>query len=59
MPEEEAEEKIEFTGRDLRRRRAVSASTLADLDAGEYAMVCFIPVGARRSRTARRTSSRG
>jgi len=43
-PEEEAEEKIEFSGVTFAPPGGES-STLAELTAGDYAMVCFIPVG--------------
>jgi hypothetical protein len=43
-PEEDAEAKIEFSGVTFAPPGG-EASTLAELSAGDYAMVCFIPVG--------------
>ena len=44
LPEEETEELIVFSAAAF-APPGESGATLADLDAGEYAMVCFIPVG--------------
>jgi len=43
-PEEESEGKIEFAGVTFAEPGAES-SALTDLEAGDYAMVCFVPVG--------------
>jgi hypothetical protein len=44
LPEDEAESKTEFKGEAFASAGDTS-TTLADLDAGEYAMICFIAVG--------------
>jgi hypothetical protein len=44
LPEEEAMEKAQFVGATFAPPGG-EGSTLADLEAGSYAMVCFIPVG--------------
>jgi hypothetical protein len=44
LPEEESESLVEFKSATFAPPGGES-STLADLDAGEYAMFCFIPVG--------------
>lgn len=44
LPEEEAEQSTEFKGEAF-APAGEESSSLAELDAGEYAMICFIPVG--------------
>ena len=44
LPEDEAESSTEFKGEAF-APAGESSSTLAELDAGEYAMICFIGVG--------------
>jgi hypothetical protein len=44
LPEEESEDKVEFKGEAF-APAGESSSALAELDPGEYAMICFIPVG--------------
>ena len=44
MPEEEAETKITFAGAAFAEPGG-EAATLLELEAGEYTMVCFVPVG--------------
>jgi hypothetical protein len=44
LPEEESESMVEFKGEAF-APAGQSSSTLAELDPGEYAMICFIPVG--------------
>jgi hypothetical protein len=44
LPEEESEDKVVFASAAFAPPGG-EGSTLASLDAGEYAMVCFIPVG--------------
>jgi hypothetical protein len=44
LPEDQAESKTEFKGEAFAAAGDTS-TTLAELDAGEYAMLCFIPVG--------------
>ena len=51
LPEDEGEPMTEFLGVAL-APPGESASTLATLEAGDYAMVCFLPLGGRGGRTA-------
>jgi hypothetical protein len=48
LPEDEGEDKVEFKG-EAYAPAGESSTTLASLDAGEYAMICFIPVGSPES----------
>ena len=44
LPDDEAESKTEFKGEAF-AAAGDSSKTLASLDAGDYAMVCFLPIG--------------
>jgi hypothetical protein len=44
LPEEESESQVEFKGEAF-APAGESSTALAELDPGEYAMICFIPVG--------------
>jgi hypothetical protein len=45
MSEEESADKVEFKGAGFAAEGAPPGTVLADLDAGEYLMICFLPVG--------------
>jgi hypothetical protein len=45
MPQEEAEQRVTFVVQDDAQPQEDGAHAVADLKGGEYAMICFIPVG--------------